>query len=154
MPMIDLFAPQGVLPAAALTALAGRVVEAVHLEEGYSGSQIAASVTWTYVHEMPQGCLLVGTEPCRTPVYRVEVAAPIDSLDAAAKARLGEEIARLVFDAEGAAYDRAQAGRVWCLFRDVAAGEWLAGERIASTSDIRAAVARERELTNASGSRL
>lgn len=144
MPMIDLFAPQGALPANGLTTLAGSIVEAVHAEEGYTGSRFAASVSWTYVHEMPPGLLLVGSEPCRGPRWRVEIATPVGSLDLAAKARLAREIARLVLGAEGTAYDPMEASRVWCLFRDAAEGEWFAGERAASVEGIRAAVARER----------
>ena len=146
MPMIDLFAPQGALPADALTALASRIVEAVHAEEGYTGSRFAASVSWTYVHETPPGRLLIGTEPCRMSVWRVEVATPVGSLDATAKTRLGREVARLVLAAEDVAYDVGQAGRIWCLFRDVPEGEWFAGERAASAVGIRTAVAREREM--------
>ena len=144
MPMIDLFVPQGALPAETLTALAGRIVAAVHAEEGYTGSHFAACVSWTYVHEIPLGRLLMGTEPCRVPIWRVEIATPADSLDTAAKARLGREIARLVLTAEGTTYDAAQAGRVWCLFRDPSEGEWFAGEHVASAAGIRATVARER----------
>lgn len=138
MPMIDLFAPQGALPADALSALAARIVGAVHAEKGYTGSRFAASVSWTYAHEVPTARLLMGTEPCRVPIWRVEVATPGGSLDAGAKARLGREVARLVLAAEGTAYDAEQAGRIWCLFRDVPEGEWFAGERAASSASIRA----------------
>jgi hypothetical protein len=50
-----------------------------------------------------------------------------------------------VLGAEGVSYDAAAAGRVWCLFRDVQPGDWLAGERVATAAGIRAAVAREAE---------
>jgi len=145
MPMINLFVPQGTLPEAELAALASRIAEAVNAEEGYAGSRFAANVTWTYVHEMPADRLFVGAEPCRAPVWRVEVTSPAGSLDAADKARLGREVARLVLASQGVAYDPMQAGRVWCLFHDIAEGEWFAGERAASATAVRAAVARERE---------
>ena len=147
MPMIDLFAPQGAIPTNALSLLAGRIVTAVHAEEGYPGSRFAASVSWTFVHEIPAGQLLVGTAPSDAPVWRVEIATPAGSLDASAKSRLGREIARLVLAAEGS--PAGAPGRVWCLFRDVADGDWLAGERAASAAGIRAAVALERERAGA-----
>ena len=144
MPMIDVFVPQGALPDAMLAALAGDIAQAALREEGYAGSRFAASVTWTYVHEMPAGRLLVGAGPCTSPVWRVEVASPAGSLTPRAKARLADEVAGLVQAASRDAEDRTPAGRVWCLFHDIAEGEWFAGGRAASAAAIRAAVARER----------
>jgi hypothetical protein len=152
--MIDLYAPQGVLPVNALAALADRLLAAVLAEEGYAGSRFAASISWTYIHELPAGQPRVGNAPCAAPVWRVEITTPVGSLETAAKARLGGEIAQLVLGAEGVSHNEAAARRVWCLFRDVQSGNWLAGEDVATASGIRAAVAREGEqalkLTHAS----
>ncbi len=144
MPMIDLYAPQDALPEADLAALAGRIADTVNAEEGYAGSRFAANVTWTYIHEVPAGRLIVGAEPARKAVWRLEVTSPAGSLDAAAKARLGREVAHLVLEATGEGCDSARASRVWCLFHDVVEGEWFAGARAVSVGLVRDAVARER----------
>jgi hypothetical protein len=141
--MIDLYAPQGVLPVNALAALADRLLAAVLAEEGYTGSRFAASISWTYIHELPTGQPRVGFEPYSASVWRVEITTPVGSLETAAKARVGREIAQLVLGAEGGSYNAAAARRVWCLFRDVPPGNWLAGEDVATAAGIRAAVARD-----------
>lgn len=145
VPLIDLYAPQDVLPGTALSALAGRIASTVNAEEGYAGSRFAANVTRTYIHEVPAGCLIVGAERPGAPVWRLEVTSPAGSLDAAAKGRVSRDVARLVLEATGEVSDPAQASRVWCLFHDIVEGEWFAGARAVSVGLVRAAVARERD---------
>ncbi len=149
MPLIDLYVPQGVLGSDALESLAHDVLAAALEAEGYAHSKFAASISWTYVHEVPQGRLIVGMGPPRAPVYRIEVSAPAGSLDAAAKAKLGSAVSRLVLEAEGTDHEPRHAARVWCIFRDVPDGDWQSADRAASAAAIRKGVAKEKEALTA-----
>lgn len=139
MPMIDFFAPSGVLRADELTALAGRIIAAVQEEEGYTGNRKADAISWIYVHEVPAGRMLTGRGARHGELWRIEVSTPTGALADSAKVRLGRALERLVSQAEGAPPN----GRVWCLFRDVRDGDWVVGPHVASVAAVRQMVGAE-----------
>lgn len=141
MPLIDLYFPAGALTEPRLSRLAADILRAVHEAEGYAGSDLAAALSWTYLHEMPSGRLRVGFEPCPSPVWRVDIASPEGSVPETRRAALARRIAALILEAEGAPDTADEARRVWCRFADASERTWFAGAVSASAAQIRALVA-------------
>lgn len=144
MPMIDLYLSESVLDAEDRQVLADRIARLVREAEGYGDSRLAASLSWVYLHPMPDTAITKsGAVPAR-PLWRIEVASPTGSLAPDAKPALAERLARACLAAEGTPWDPTDARRVWVLYRDVAVGDWVAGTTVAKAEAIRDAVARER----------
>lgn len=143
MPLIDVYLPESALSPEDRQVLADRLAGLVRRAEGYGDSRLAAGLSWVYLHAMPDYTVTRSGAAPAEPLWRIEVASPAGSLDADAKAGLAEAMSRVVLAAEGSAWSRSAAMRVWVLFRDVAAGDWYAGAMAAEVGAIRAAVARE-----------
>ncbi|MEQ9138554.1 MAG: hypothetical protein RLO51_25270 [Thalassobaculum sp.] len=143
MPLIDLYLSETVLDAEARQVLADEIARLVRAAEGYGDSRLAASLSWVYLHPMPETQITrSGAAPAR-PLWRIEVASPAGSLAADARPALAGRLAGACLAAEGTPWDPAEARRVWVLFRDVAEGDWIAGTVVARVEAIRGAVARE-----------
>jgi len=143
MPLIDVYLSETVLDAEGRQVLADELARLARQAEGYGDSRLAASLTWVYLHPMPETAITrSGAAPAR-PLWRIEIASPVGSLAADAKPALAGQLARACLAAEGTAWDPAEARRVWVLYRDVAEGDWVAGTTVARLDAIRDAVARE-----------
>lgn len=143
MPLIDIYLSETVLNAEGRQVLADAVARLVRAAEGYGDSRLAASLSWVYLHALPETAITKsGAAPAR-PLWRIEVASPAGSLAADAKPALAERLSRACLAAEGTPWDPAEARRVWVLYRDVAEGDWVAGRTVARVDTIRDAVARE-----------
>lgn len=145
MPLIDIYYAAGTLDAEAAQVLADRIATLAREEEGYAGSRFAASVTWVYLHALPDTAITRSGAVPKAPLWRVEISTPTGSLDAEGRARLGEAVAGEIIQFEGLDWTPAEGARVWTLFRDVDPGFWFAGAVAADVRTIRAVVARERE---------
>lgn len=145
MPLIDIYYAAGTLDAEEAQVLADRIATLAHDAEGYAGSRFAASVTWVYLHALPDTAVTRSGAAPKAPLWRVEVTTPTGSLDDNGRAGLGEAIAREIVLFEGLDWTPAEGSRVWTLFRDVDPGFWFAGDVAADVQTIRATVARERE---------
>lgn len=144
MPMIDIYLGEAVLDPEGRQVLADRVAGLILAAEGYGDSRLARSLTWVYLHPMPDTAITRSGAASAKPLWRIEIASPAGSLDAAAKAPLAERLAGACLAAEGTAWTPADAARVWVLYRDVAEGDWIAGTTVARAEAIREAVARDR----------
>jgi len=145
MPLIDLYFAAGTLDAEDAQVLADRLATLARAEEGFAGSRFAASVTWVYLHPLPDTSITRSGAAARAPLWRVEVRTPTGSLDGAGRARLGEALAREIIAFEGTDWSAAEGARVWTLFTDVEPGFWYAGTVPAEVETIRKVVARERD---------
>lgn len=144
MPMIDVYLSEAVLDPEGRQVLADALARLVRDAEGLGDGRLAASLSWVYLHPMPETAITrSGSVPAR-PLWRIEVASPVGSLTADAKPALAERLARACLAAEGTAWDPGEARRVWVLYRDVADGDWFAGTVAGSAEAVRNAVARER----------
>lgn len=144
MPMIDVYLSEAVLDAEDRQVLADELARLVRAAEGYGDSRLAASLSWVYLHPMPETAITKsGAVPAR-PLWRIEIASPAGSLTADVKPTLAERLSRACLAAEGTPWDPAEARRVWVLYRDVAEGDWVAGTTVAKVGAIREAVAREK----------
>ncbi len=128
MPMIDVTAPTGLLPADQHRALAERLTTAVLLAEGHPAvAEPFASNTAAYVRELPAAAVHTAATD-QAPVVRVDILTPPGALDRDGQRRLVAEATQIVADVAG---DPTQAGRTWVVLREAAEGGWgVAGQAL------------------------
>lgn len=131
MPMIDLTYPEGALGADARAEAVEKLTAALLRHEGATDNEQTRAMSWTVVHELPVGALNVGGTPAERPVYRVLVTVPEGTLlqgpgpvGTTARRNLVREVTEVLLAAEGTEYGEVEAGRVYCLVREVSDGYW------------------------------
>ena len=131
MPMIDLTYPEGALDAEARGEAVEKLTAALLRHEGAADNEQTRGMSWTLVHELPQGALSVGGTPAEEPVYRVLITVPEGTLlqgpgpvGATSRRNLVREVAEILLEAEGGEYSDVEAGRVYCIVREVRDGYW------------------------------
>jgi phenylpyruvate tautomerase PptA (4-oxalocrotonate tautomerase family) len=120
MPAIDVYAPQGLLPAGSERPLARALTEALLEAEGAPLADPYLENTAAYLHELPPAAVhTAGTDRART--VRVQVLTPPGVLDRAAQQRFVARATEIVADISG---DPTQAGRTWVFLTEAAEGGW------------------------------
>ncbi len=145
MPIVDLTIAEGTLRAKDRERLLDKVGRTAIDYEGLTGSKFAETFTWVYLHELPAAHVsqISGRPP--KPLYRFTFTTLQTLLDNESKHRLGEDVARAVYEIEGAAWDEAEAyNRIWVFFDDYRQGDWIVGGQISSIKALRAEVEKER----------
>jgi phenylpyruvate tautomerase PptA (4-oxalocrotonate tautomerase family) len=129
--MIDLTYPEGALGEDARAEAVEKLTAALLRHEGAADNEQTRAMSWTVVHELPPGSLNVGGFPAERPVYRVMVTVPEGTLlqgpgpvGSTARRNLVREATEILLAAEGTAYSEVEAGRVYCLVREVSDGYW------------------------------
>ncbi len=145
MPIVDLTIAEGTLGAEEREQLLDRVGRIAIDHEGLSGSKFAEDFTWVYVHELPASHVgQVSGKPAK-PLYRFTFTTLQTLLDNESKHRLGEAVARAVYEIEGSPWDAREAyNRVWVFFDDYRQGDWIVGAEINSINALRAEVEKDR----------
>ncbi|WP_148616524.1 tautomerase family protein [Nocardioides rubriscoriae] len=123
MPMIDVTAPAGLLPAATHDTLRRRLGEALLRAERAPLAPPFTDHTGVFLHELPPAAVGTAGEPAAT-VVRVQVTTPPGALDRDGQRELVSAATTAVADAVG---DPAQAGRTWVLLTEAAEGGWGVG---------------------------
>ncbi len=147
MPIIELTYPQGALDPEARTKLGDDLTSALLRAERAPETEFFRNVTWVYVNEMPEGCLLQAGRPVEKPTFRVTVTTPEGALSDRRRKELVESATQLVRDAAG--IPEEEALRVWVLCREIAEGSWGAGGQVIEFQALKATAAAEREKTEA-----
>ncbi len=145
MPIVDLTIAEGTMSADDRKRLLDKVGRIAIDYEGLSGSKFAEAFTWVYLHELPAAHVsqISGKPP--KPLYRFTFTTLQTLLDNESKHRLGQDVARAVYEIEGAAWDEREAyNRVWVFFDDYRQGDWIVGAEINSIKALREEVQRER----------
>lgn len=124
MPMIDVFAPAGLVPADRAPELLQELARAVLRHEGAPPRSPYLENTPAYLHELPAGAVATAAGPERA-ALRVQVVTPPAALSREGQRGLVAEITRLAADTLG---DPALARRTWVVLTEAAEGGWgLAG---------------------------
>jgi phenylpyruvate tautomerase PptA (4-oxalocrotonate tautomerase family) len=155
MPMFDLTLPAGALDADAR----GRLVEDLTRKllhwEGAPDNPATRSISWGFVHELPEDAVNRGGKPAEQPIYRVFMTVPEGTpglhgpLNAERRSELTREVTECVLAAEGEADVEAHGHRVWCMIREQADGFWGSGGQIYTMNDIAAVAQAGKEATPA-----
>lgn len=145
MPIIDLTIAEGTLSAEARERLLGNVSRIAIEYEGLAGSEFAERFTWVYTQELPNERVRQVPGPPPKPLYRFAFTTLEGLLDDEAKKRLGQDVARAVYEVEGTAWDEEEAyNRVWVFFDDYRQGDWIVGGRVNAIHALRERVEAER----------
>jgi phenylpyruvate tautomerase PptA (4-oxalocrotonate tautomerase family) len=131
MPMIDLTYPAGALGPEERAEAVERLTAALLRHEGAADNEQTRAMSWTVVHELPEGALNVGGTAAEEPVYRVLVTVPEGTLLQGpgpvgnnSRHNLVREVAEILLESEGGEYSNAEAGRVYCIVREIRDGYW------------------------------
>lgn len=143
MPMIDLTYPEGALTPDARTDLVDELTTVLLRAERAPDNEFFRSVTWVYVHELPEGAVLAAGQPVAKPTFRLNVTVPQGALSEQRKAELVSGATRVVSAAAG--LDEADAMRVWVLIAEVPEGNWGAAGNVVRFEQLREAAAATRE---------
>lgn len=131
------------IPERDLEPLAERVTTTVLRAQGArEGSPAAREISRVVIREIDEGRVFVGGRRTEERLYRFIVTTPIGALDATCKARLVEDLAKAVLEAEGTPFSEADAHRVWCVVNEIPDGNWGSAGRIFRWRDIKRWVAR------------
>src|SRR4051812_26747182 len=143
MPIVDLTYPQGTLTPEARTELAERLTAVVLRAERAPDTDFFRSVTWAYVHELPEGTVLAGGQPVTEPIFRVDYKVPQGALSERRKQELVSEATEAVFGAAGLGEEDGL--RVFVLIDEVTEGNWGAAGNVVHFEQIREVAAQQRE---------
>lgn len=144
MPMIDLTYPSGALDPEARESLVDELTTALLRAERAPDNEFFRSVTWGFVHELPEGTILTAGRPVSEPIFRVEVTTPEGALSDRRRAELVESATKAVCEKAGIPQDEA-VQRVWVLCKEIPEGSWGAGGQVVQFKMLREAAAAARE---------
>jgi phenylpyruvate tautomerase PptA (4-oxalocrotonate tautomerase family) len=121
MPMIDVYAPEGLFPAGADALLGQELTHAVLRAEGVSApGPFHLDNTAAFVHLLPASAIGTAAGPSAR-VVRVQVVTPPGSLGRAGQRQLVREATDIVAQHAG---DPSQAQRTWVILTEAAEGGW------------------------------
>ena len=118
--MIDVFAPEGLLPADRVPGLLQALAQAILRHEGAPPRSPYLENTAAYLHALPAAAVATAAAP-RARALRVNVVTPPGALTREAQRGLVAEITTLLSDAAG---DPALAGSTWVIRTEAAEGGW------------------------------
>ena len=143
MRLIDVTYPEGALTPEQRTQLADGLTTALLRAERAPDTDFFRSVTWVYVHELPEGTVLSAGRPVEQPTFKVDVTTPEGALSDRRRKELVAEATRVVREVAGLGEEDGM--RVWVLCHEVAEGSWGAAGQVVEFKALVAAAKAERE---------
>jgi phenylpyruvate tautomerase PptA (4-oxalocrotonate tautomerase family) len=128
MPIFELTYPEGALSAAARSKLVEDLTTVLLRAERAPDTEFFRNITWSYVHELPEGAVHAAGRPVTDPTFKIDVTTPEGALSDRRREELVAEATRVVREAAGLGDDDAL--RVWVLLHEVAEGRWGAGGQV------------------------
>ncbi len=120
MPMIDVYAPEGLFPAGSERQLAEELTAALLRAEGAPAAGPYLDNTAAYLHVLPAAAVhTAATGSART--VRVQVLTPPGALDRQGQQAIVAEASAIVARLSG---DPSQRERTWVLLQEAAEGGW------------------------------
>ncbi len=120
MPMIDVYAPEGLFPEGSERALAEELTRSLITREGNPLVEPILSNTAAYLHVLPAGQVHTAASD-RSRTVRVQVLTPPGVLDRAGQQGFVADATEIVTRLSG---DPTQAGRTWVLLSEATEGGW------------------------------
>lgn len=149
MPIFEVTYPQGALEPDARAELLEGLTTALLRAERAPDTEFFRNVTWSYVHELPEGAILAAGRPVTEPTFKVDVTTPEGALSDRRRQEFVTAATELVRDAAGIPED--QALRVWVLMHEVAEGSWGAGGHVIQFKQLAEAAKQQREAQKLEG---
>lgn len=143
MPMLDVYIPEGALPAETEKQLLSELAEILIKHEGADPTDpVARSLAKVWLHR-PAAMLHAGKEPS-APHYKVIASVPEGQLDEERAATAFADITNAIMAAEGGRYDQDSL-RIWVIGNEIPDGNWGAGGRVIRLADIAGLILRDAE---------
>lgn len=143
MPVFEVTYPQGALSDDVRAEMLERLTTALLRAERAPDTQFFRDVTWSYIHELPQGAINAAGRPVEKPTFKIDVTTPEGALSDRRRAELVASATAIVRELAG--IDEAEAIRVWVLCHEVAEGSWGAAGNVIQFQQLVAAAKSERE---------
>ena len=147
MPIFEVTYPEGALSSDARSKLMEDLTTALLRAERAPDTEFFRSITWSYVHELPQGSVLAGGQPVTAPTFRIDVTTPEGALSDRRREELVAAATRVVNEAAGLGEEDGL--RVWVLMHEVPEGRWGAGGQIIRFQQLLELARGEREKAGA-----
>jgi phenylpyruvate tautomerase PptA (4-oxalocrotonate tautomerase family) len=143
MPMLDVYIPEGALPAAAEQELLAKLTDILLVHEGADPTDpFARSIAWVFLHR-PAQVFVVGA-PADAPRYKIVPTVPEGQFDDERRSAMVVAVTEAVLDAEDGAHPRDPM-RVWVFPTEMPDGTWGAAGRINTLADIAGLAMRDPE---------
>jgi phenylpyruvate tautomerase PptA (4-oxalocrotonate tautomerase family) len=149
VPMIDVTYPEGALTPTQRGELAEELTTALLRAERAPDTEFFRGVTWTYIHELPEGTVLAAGRPVAEPTFRIEVTTPEGALSDRRRAELVAAATQVVRDLAG--IEESDALRIWVICHEVPEGRWGAAGQVIQFQQLAAAAKHEREQAETAG---
>jgi phenylpyruvate tautomerase PptA (4-oxalocrotonate tautomerase family) len=141
MPMLDVYIPEGALPAEAENELLRKLAEILIEHEGADPTDpLVQSLAKVWLHR-PAAMLHAGQEHS-VPHYKVIASVPEGQLDDEQAASAFAAITNAILAAEEGRYDLDPL-RIWVIGNEIPDGNWGAGGRVVRLADIAALILRD-----------
>lgn len=144
MPIFELTYPQGALSAETREDLVEELTTVLLRAERAPDTEFFRNITWSYVHELPEGSVNAAGKPISAPTFRVDVTTPEGALSYSRREELVAEATRAIREAAGIAEEEALTP-IWVLMHEVAEGSWGAGGQVIKFKQLIEAAKAERE---------
>jgi phenylpyruvate tautomerase PptA (4-oxalocrotonate tautomerase family) len=134
MPMIQLTAPAGAVPADVQKQLQKDLAMTLLKWEGAPDTEFFRAQAWSYLIELPTGAQTTAEDAL--PRFRVDVTVPEGALSDRRKAGLVKDVTSVVSQSTG--LEEADALRIWVLIHEQPEGTWGAGGAVVRFSELAA----------------
>jgi phenylpyruvate tautomerase PptA (4-oxalocrotonate tautomerase family) len=143
MPIFEVTYPEGALSGDARAKMMDDLTTALLRAERAPDTEFFRNVTWSYVHELPTGCVNSAGRPVEAPTFKIDVTTPEGALSDRRREELVASATEIVREAAG--IGEQDALRVWVLMHEVAEGSWGAGGQVIRFEQLREIARGERE---------
>jgi phenylpyruvate tautomerase PptA (4-oxalocrotonate tautomerase family) len=147
LPKLDLTFSAGALSEDAKQELPTQLAQAMLRWEGAPDTEFFRSISWTHVHELPDGAAHTANGVATDSQFVVEVTVPQGALSERRRGGLVDEFTKLVAAAAGLSDD--ETFRVWVIVNEVTEGHWGAAGQIVHFEQLREAAKAERQKAEA-----
>ena len=143
MPVFEITYPEGALEADAREKLLEDLTTALLRAERAPDTEFFRNITWSYIHELPEGSVRAAGKAVTEPTFKLDVTTPEGALSDRRRAEMVEAATAAVSEAAGLGPDDGL--RVWVLMHEVAEGSWGAAGQVVQFKQLAEAAKAERE---------
>lgn len=144
MAIVNLVTTHGAVPPEDRSRLAVELATLTYEAEGFAGSTMAPTLSWTFLDEQPSRAFSTGAGDPAAALYYVLVTVLAGAIDKSAKQKLGESITSALLAREGSPPTPENRNRIWVRFLDVADGDLIVGGEATSLQSLKALIAQGR----------